>query len=75
MGNLFSQVWSKFFKSKKEYKLLIVGLANAGKTTLLYRLYYDLTKPSWPGNTDPANHRLKCGGDYPQKHQASGELC
>lgn len=39
MGSLLSSIWGKLFKSDKNYNILIVGLANAGKTTLLYRMY------------------------------------
>jgi len=38
MGMLFSRVWGKLFASNKEYKIIIVGLAGAGKTTMLYQL-------------------------------------
>jgi hypothetical protein len=37
MGILFSSLWSKLF-SKAEVKIIIVGLDNAGKTTILYKL-------------------------------------
>ncbi|RUS34544.1 P-loop containing nucleoside triphosphate hydrolase protein [Jimgerdemannia flammicorona] len=37
MGLLFSKLWSQLF-SKEEVKIIIVGLDNAGKTTLLYKL-------------------------------------
>ena len=36
MGILISKIWQRIFKHKNEYKILILGLANAGKTTLLY---------------------------------------
>jgi pentatricopeptide repeat protein len=39
MGNLFNSVFSKLFSSNKTYNILILGLANAGKTTLLYQMY------------------------------------
>ena len=39
MGSLLSSIWSKLFNSERSYNILIVGLANAGKTTLLYRMY------------------------------------
>ena len=39
MGGLFSSVWNKLFKSNKTFNILILGLANAGKTTLLYQMY------------------------------------
>jgi ABC-type sugar transport system permease subunit len=38
MGVLFSKVWQAFF-SYDEFKVIIVGLNNAGKTTTLYKLY------------------------------------
>jgi len=39
MGGLFTKLWKKIFSSKRTYKLLMLGLANAGKTTILYKLY------------------------------------
>jgi GTPase SAR1 family protein len=32
-------MWSKVFKTNRNYNILILGLANAGKTTLLYQMY------------------------------------
>jgi GTPase SAR1 family protein len=37
MGNLFSAVWAKLV-SKKDMRILMVGLDAAGKTTILYKL-------------------------------------
>lgn len=37
MGNLFAKLWNKFF-NYAEFKVVIVGLDNAGKTTTLYKL-------------------------------------
>ena len=37
MGILFTKMWTLFFSSQ-EYKVIIVGLNNAGKTTTLYKL-------------------------------------
>lgn len=39
MGFLLSKVWNFFSKSKNNFKIIILGLQNAGKTTILYRLY------------------------------------
>lgn len=39
MGSMLASIWGKLFRSDKSYSILIVGLANAGKTTLLYRMY------------------------------------
>lgn len=52
MGSLFSSMWSKLFKSNKNFSILILGLANAGKTTLLYQMY-----PS--NNTGPSAKQYK----------------
>lgn len=38
MGNFFSQLWRGWFPNR-EYKIVMVGLDNAGKTTILYRLH------------------------------------
>ena len=37
MGGMFSAIWKKMF-SKKEIRILMVGLDAAGKTTILYKL-------------------------------------
>ena len=44
MGGFFSSMWGKVFKSNKTFNILILGLANAGKTTLLYQMYLSLTQ-------------------------------
>lgn len=38
MGFILSKLMSIFKDSKKIYKMLIIGIQNAGKTSLLYRL-------------------------------------
>ncbi len=37
MGILFSTLWSRLL-GEKEMKIVIVGLDNAGKTTILYKM-------------------------------------
>ncbi len=36
MGFVFSKIWSLF--NNEEHKVIIVGLDNAGKTTILYQM-------------------------------------
>jgi len=48
MGMLFSRVWGKLFASNKEYKIIIVGLAGAGKTTMLYQFQLGKAIPTKP---------------------------
>lgn len=38
MGALMSRMWFMMFPAK-EYKIVVVGLDNAGKTTTLYKLH------------------------------------
>lgn len=38
MGSIFSMVFSKFYTSKKQLRILMLGLDGAGKTTILYRI-------------------------------------
>ena len=38
MGNLFSAIWNVLFEVEKEVKLALVGLDNAGKTTIINKL-------------------------------------
>lgn len=38
MGNSFSNIWKKLFKGDQDCRILMIGLDNAGKTTILYKL-------------------------------------
>lgn len=38
MGQLFSSLWGSLFGGGRELKIVMVGLDNAGKTTVLYRM-------------------------------------
>ncbi|AIN95357.1 ADP-ribosylation factor, putative [Leishmania panamensis] len=54
MGQLFAGLWG-LFKGNKSYKLLILGLNNAGKTSILYHLQLGhsiATQPTLGGNTE-----------------------
>ncbi|KAH9601299.1 Small GTPase superfamily [Trypanosoma melophagium] len=54
MGSLFSSLW-EFFSPTRPYKLLILGLNNAGKTSILYQLQLGhaiSTQPTLGGNTE-----------------------
>ena len=61
MGNyissLFTSLWKKLYNTK-EYKICIVGLDNAGKTTILYQLAMNETvhtKPTIGSNVEEVN--------------------
>ncbi|ORC85452.1 ADP-ribosylation factor [Trypanosoma theileri] len=54
MGSFFSSLW-EFFSPSRPYKLLILGLNNAGKTSILYHLQLGhaiSTQPTLGGNTE-----------------------
>jgi GTPase SAR1 family protein len=38
MGVYFSKFWRRLFSGSTEFKAIIVGLDNAGKTTTLYKM-------------------------------------
>ena len=38
MGQLFSSMFDKLFNINKDFRILILGLDGAGKTSILYRL-------------------------------------
>ena len=59
MGVLFSRIWNNMFGSK-EHKIVIVGLNNAGKTTILYHWHLGeaiKTQPTIGGNVEDVNFR------------------
>ena len=47
MGAVFSSVWTRLF-GRKEVRMLILGLDNAGKTTILHRLHSGEVVPTVP---------------------------
>mmetsp|Transcript_33267 Transcript_33267/g.54958 ORF Transcript_33267/g.54958 Transcript_33267/m.54958 type:complete len:183 (-) Transcript_33267:362-910(-) len=59
MGIVFSSIWQRLFGTG-EYKIVMVGLDNAGKTTVLYRLHLgDVieTHPTVGSNVEEVTHR------------------
>ncbi|EUB60741.1 ADP-ribosylation factor [Echinococcus granulosus] len=38
MGMILSKIWTTLFQSRKEARILMIGLDAAGKTTILYKL-------------------------------------
>ena len=59
MGQTWSSFYSYWFPNK-EYKLIVVGLDNAGKTTTLYRLHLGqavVTHPTIGSNVEQITFR------------------
>lgn len=59
MGFIFSKIFSFFAKSNKSFKLIIVGIQNAGKTTILYRMSLGeliKTNPTIGANVEEISH-------------------
>jgi ADP-ribosylation factor 1/2 len=48
MGNWLGNVWDRLFGEKREFKLVIVGLDAAGKTTILNKMRFDEVMPTAP---------------------------
>ncbi|CDW84081.1 arf-like gtpase [Stylonychia lemnae] len=60
MGMIFTTLWQKLQRKDKEYKIIIVGLHNAGKTTILYKLALNeviVTQPTIGSNVEEVSHR------------------
>ncbi|KAI8393493.1 ADP-ribosylation factor family-domain-containing protein [Radiomyces spectabilis] len=59
MGLVFSSLWNRLF-SKAEVKIIIVGLDNAGKTTILYKLLMNqvvTTTPTIGSNVEEVEYK------------------
>lgn len=63
MGNIMSQIWgrlSRLGSKDMEFKIIIVGMNNAGKTTILYKLALDeviVTEPTIGSNVEEVHHK------------------
>ena len=60
MGALLSAIFRRFSSAESESKIVIVGLSNAGKTTILYRLNLGtvvVTQPTIGSNVEELTHR------------------
>ena len=63
MGSILSQLWSKLSRlgrSDIQFKIIIVGMNNAGKTTILYKLALDevvVTEPTIGSNVEEVQHK------------------
>ncbi|CEM36726.1 unnamed protein product [Vitrella brassicaformis CCMP3155] len=59
MGLLVSKLWQTLFHSREDVKIVIVGLNNAGKTTILYKLHLGqvvMTQPTIGSNVEEVVH-------------------
>ena len=60
MGYFLSKLWKRLVNKDKEYKIIIVGLHNAGKTTILYKLALNevvITQPTIGSNVEEVTHQ------------------
>lgn len=63
MGNLLANFWTRlnrFSKSDHEFKIIIIGMNNAGKTTILYKLALDevvVTEATIGSNVEEVKHK------------------
>lgn len=63
MGSYLSQMWSHLSRLGRgdiEFKIIIVGMNNAGKTTILYKLALDeviVTEPTIGSNVEEVHHK------------------
>ena len=63
MGNMLSQLWgrlSRLGRNDIQFKIIIVGMNNAGKTTILYKLALDeviVTEPTIGSNVEEVSHK------------------
>ena len=60
MGMILSTIWRRLARKDKEYKIIIVGLHNAGKTTILYKLALNeviVTQPTIGSNVEEVQHK------------------
>ena len=62
MGSFMSRVWSRLSRlgsKDMQFKIIIVGMNNAGKTTILYKLALDeviVTEPTIGSNVEEVQH-------------------
>mmetsp|Transcript_39296 Transcript_39296/g.78189 ORF Transcript_39296/g.78189 Transcript_39296/m.78189 type:complete len:211 (+) Transcript_39296:150-782(+) len=59
MGVFVSRIWRSLFDSGTRCKIVILGLNNAGKTTILYRLHLGqvvMTQPTIGSNVEEVKH-------------------
>ena len=60
MGQILSKIWKRLSGSKEDLvKVIIVGLANSGKTTILYKLSFGevvVTQPTIGSNVEEVSH-------------------
>ena len=63
MGNYLSGFWrglSRLGQGEQQFKIIIVGMNNAGKTTILYKLALDeviVTEPTIGSNVEEVHHK------------------
>eukprot|EP00923_Selenidium_pygospionis_P057495 GHVN01100514.1.p1 GENE.GHVN01100514.1~~GHVN01100514.1.p1 ORF type:complete len:191 (-),score=35.67 GHVN01100514.1:65-637(-) len=61
MGLVFSRLWGMLLgRSDENFKIIILGLNNAGKTTILYKLHLGeviMTQPTIGSNVEEVNYK------------------
>lgn len=60
MGAIMSAIWRSLFSGPVQCKIVILGLSNAGKSTILYRMNLGMvvvTKPTIGSNVEEITHK------------------